>query len=88
MRCCRLTHIRSTAQFYDELARQLDLPPHFGRNLDALWDSLTGDVAGPVEIVWEGADEARTRLGPDYAKLVKLLEDVAAERDDFTLTLR
>lgn len=26
---------------HDEIARQMNLPGHYGRNLDALWDVLT-----------------------------------------------
>ena len=26
---------------YDEIIRALEMPPHFGRNLDALWDELS-----------------------------------------------
>ena len=86
MKRCVLRDIRTLAQFYDELARQLAFPPHFGRNLDALWDVLTGEVAGPFEIVWEGS--AQANLGADYSRLVALLNDLATERDDFTFTLR
>jgi len=85
---CILRDIRTLAQLYDELARQLDFPAHFGRNLDALWDVLSGDVEGPFEIVWEGAEQAKPALGGDYAGLVALLNEAAAERDDFTFTLR
>ena len=85
---CVLNDIHTLAQFYDELARQLAFPAHFGRNLDALWDVLTGDVAGPFEIVWEGPAQAQVSLGLDYDKLITLLNDLAAERDDFTFTLR
>ena len=85
---CVLRDLRSLAQFYDELARQLAFPPHFGRNLDALWDVLTVEVAGPFEIVWEESAKAQANLGLDYAKLIILLNDLAAERDDFTFTLR
>ena len=85
---CVLSDIQTLAQFYDELARQLAFPPHFGRNLDALWDVLTGEVAGPIEIVWEESAKAQANLGLDYAKLIILLNDLAAERDDFTITLR
>lgn len=85
---CVLRDIRTLAQFYDELARQLAFPPHFGRNLDALWDVLTGEVAGPLEIVWEESEQAQANLGVDYAKLIILFNDLAAERDDFTFTLR
>jgi len=84
---CVLRDIRTLAQFYDELARQLVFPAYFGHNLDALWDVLTGEVAGPFEIVWEQSAQAQANLGLDYAKLIILLNDLAAERDDFTFTL-
>lgn len=84
MRHCRLTGIRSLDQLYDELAHQLGFPRHFGRNLDALWDTLTTDVEGPLAIVWEDSDQAQACLGDDYARMVTLLEEVATERGDMT----
>lgn len=85
MKRCRLTDIRTLDQLYNELARQLGFPPHFGRNLDALWDVLTADIEGPLEIVWEDPELSRAGLGDGYARLVSLLEDAAAERGDMTL---
>ena len=35
---------------HDILSRALALPEHYGRNLDALWDCLTGDLSVPCEI--------------------------------------
>jgi ribonuclease inhibitor len=70
---------------YDALQRQLALPRHFGRNLDALWDALTTDVPGPVTIEWR--DPARAALGDNYDRLVETLRDVAAERSDFRLVI-
>ena len=85
MKSCRLNNIRTLDQLYDELARQLGFPRHFGRNLDALWDVLTADVEGPLSIVWEDAEQAQACLGDDYARVVALLEEAAAERGDMTL---
>ena len=73
---------------YDILARDLGLPKHFGRNLDALYDALTGDVAGPVEIVVEDAKALRRALGPAAAPLLKALADAAKARRDLTVHLR
>lgn len=72
---------------YTTLQEQLDLPRHFGRNLDALFDALTADVSGPVEIVWKEHAWARAKLGADYDRLMTTLRDVENERADFTLTL-
>jgi ribonuclease inhibitor len=70
---------------YDEIERQLSLP-YFGRNLDALWDLLTRDVDGPVEIFWRESDASRARLGPDFDRITALLREVAEDRPDVYLT--
>ncbi|AVG16184.1 barstar family protein [Chromobacterium vaccinii] len=88
VKVCELRHIRSLEQFYDELERQLSLPAHFGRNLDALYDSLANDVAGPFELLWRDTEEARRGLGQDvYATVLEILQTVAEERGDVTLDI-
>ena len=71
--------------FYNELALQLLLPDHFGRNLDALWDTLTADVSGPLEIVWENTAVSGKALGDKFEQLMKLLQDIEEERPDITV---
>lgn len=73
---------------YDTLQRELDLPAHFGRNLDALWDALTMEVPFPVEILWKDHSWARVKLGADYDRLIATFHDVENEREDFLLTLQ
>jgi ribonuclease inhibitor len=70
---------------YDEVERQLTLP-YFGRNLDALWDVLTREVEGPVEILWRESDVSRARLGPDFDRVTALLREVAEDRPDVYVT--
>ncbi|MBT0653894.1 barstar family protein [Geomobilimonas luticola] len=70
----------SMETFYAELERQLALPRHFGRNLDALWDVLTADVPGPLELVWNRAGLSRAAMGDSFERVVELLRDAAAER--------
>ncbi|KMN48510.1 barnase inhibitor [Chromobacterium violaceum] len=88
VKVCELRHIRSLDQLYDELQRQLPLPGHFGRNLDALYDSLANDVEGPFELLWRDTEEARRGMGADvYATVLEILETVAEERGDVTLDI-
>jgi ribonuclease inhibitor len=63
---------------HEALARDLRLPAHYGRNLDALWDCLTTDVKGPVEIVLRNAATAK----PSLRAYVALLREAAAKRRD------
>ncbi len=79
--------IRTLDDLYDQLASGLGFPPHFGRNLDALWDTLSSDVEGPFEIVWKGSDLSKRLMGPSFQKVAKLLRLLEEERDDFTFTL-
>ena len=73
---------KSIDAVYNILARELALPKHFGRNLDALYDALTGDVEGAFEIVVEDAKALEAALGVKGKALLKLLRDVAKARGE------
>ncbi len=77
--------VHSLDELYDEIARQLPLPDYFGRNLDALWDVLSTDIEGPVEMVWGDAEHSKRSMGKDYERVVFLLRDLTAEREDFRI---
>jgi ribonuclease inhibitor len=80
--------IRSLDEFYDEISRKLNFPDHFGRNLDALWDILTTDVEGPVELFWEDSAASRSSMGKNFDTVSALLRDVEKERHDFHVIFR
>ncbi|GHD59047.1 barstar family protein [Jeongeupia chitinilytica] len=83
-----LHDIRSMDDVYAQLARQLPLPAHFGRNLDALFDLLTADLEGSLTLNWPDAADARPYLGADrHAALLTTLRDAADERDDLHLRI-
>ena len=75
--------IGNLQEFYDEMARKLPFPDYFGRNLDALWDVLTTDIEGPVELVWEDSAASKKSMGKAFDKVSALLRDVEKERKDF-----
>ena len=80
--------IHSLDEFYDEIARLLHFPDYFGRNLDALWDLLTTDIEGPVELIWEDSAISKKSMGKDFARVDALLQDLMKERRDFRVTFR
>ncbi len=80
--------IRSLEEFYDAISAKLAFPSHFGRNLDALWDVLTTDVEGPLEIIWEDSAVSKQAMGPDYDRVRSVLSDVQKERPDFHVIFR
>jgi ribonuclease inhibitor len=80
--------IRNLQEFYDEIARKLPFPDYFGRNLDALWDVLTTDIEGPVELVWEDSAASKKSMGKAFDKVSSLLRDLEKEREDFKVLFR
>ncbi|KAF0811673.1 Barstar [Andreprevotia sp. IGB-42] len=82
-----LKQIHSLDDVYDQLAAQLPFPAHFGRNLDALYDVLTGDLTGPVQVIWHHADDARAALGDHFETLLTVFNEAAAERDDLDIVI-
>ncbi|MBP2676159.1 MAG: barnase inhibitor barstar [Deltaproteobacteria bacterium] len=77
--------VRSLDRFYEEISAQLEFPGHFGRNLDALWDVLTADIEGPIEVVWEAPDSSREAMGRDFDRVLRVLRRVDRKRKDFLL---
>ena len=80
--------IRNLQEFYHEIARKLPLPEYFGRNLDALWDVLTTDIEGPVELIWEDSAASQKAMGKAFDKISALLREMEKEREDFKVHLR
>ncbi len=80
--------IRSMEDFYTEVSRELKFPEHFGRNLDALWDVLTADIAGPIHLIWDDSAVSQQSMGKDFDKICALLKNEKKERDDFQVTFK
>lgn len=80
--------VTSLAEAWELLARALELPEHFGRNLDALHDCLTGDVPGPLVVEWRNSARTEATLGPDFGRIRATMEEAAAERPDLRVRFR
>lgn len=74
-------------ELHQLLQDKLRLHEHYGHNLDALWDALTGEVMMPLTIRWSFFDACRETLG-DYAdQVVEVMREAEQEIDGFILEL-
>ncbi len=89
MKRARLDETHDTMEkVYAKLGADLAFPAYFSGNLDALWDVLLRDVAGPFEIVWPGAAKAGGKIGPKFKALLALLVELEEARGDFRFKRR
>ncbi|REK76710.1 barstar family protein [Paenibacillus paeoniae] len=68
---------------HDWLKERLSLPEFYGRNLDALWDSVTGIVPLPLRIVWIADTDQAER----YTAFVELFQEAADEYEDIAFEM-
>ncbi|MEI0737237.1 barstar family protein [Paenibacillus sp. JTLBN-2024] len=80
-------NIGSIDQLHAVLKEGLDLPDHYGGNLDALWDSLTGWVDMPLTVRWVRFKESEKKLGEYSHSLLELFRDAEEELEGFRLEL-
>jgi len=77
------TDIGDYEDFYAQLKEKVTLPEHFGDNLDALSDVITGGLEMPLhfEFVNMTVDQLET-----FEDLLTTLEDAEDETEGFTFT--
>ena len=67
--------------FYAQLKEKLTLPEHFGDNLDALFDVITGELEMPLHLEFVNMSVEQLEIFED---LLTTLEDADDEVQDFT----
>lgn len=68
------------------LAYRLDLPAHYGKNLDALYDVLT-EESRMAAIRIAGTKEAQGELTAYMPKLLRVFEDAARENERISVEI-
>ncbi|MFC9708843.1 barstar family protein [Paenibacillus sp. NPDC056933] len=79
--------IHGQEELHDVLQERLELGPSYGRNLDALWDCLTGFVSMPLTIQWIDFDTSRKYLGEYADRLLDVMQEAEEELEEFTFDL-
>lgn len=67
--------------FYTQLKEKLPLPEHFGDNLDALFDVITGELETPLHLEFVNMSVEQLEIFED---LLTTLEDAEDEVEDFS----
>ena len=79
-----LNEMKSEEEVHSYLMEQLELPDFYGRNLDALYDMLTGWMCDNVCLEITPCEDENSPLYAFAGRLVRMLEDGAQtleERD-------
>lgn len=69
--------------FYSQLKEKLKLPDHFGDNLDALSDVISGELEMPLHIEFVNLSVDQLEIFED---LLTTLEDAEDEVEDFSFS--
>ena len=67
--------------FYAQLKEKLTLPEHFGDNLDALFDVITGELEMPLHLEFVNMSVEQLEIFEDLLTTLEYAED---EVEDFT----
>lgn len=77
------TDIGDYEDFYAQLKEKITLPEHFGGNLDALSDVITGELEMPLHLEFVNMTVDQLEMFED---LLTTLEDAEDETEEFTFT--
>lgn len=77
------TDIGDYEDFYAQLKKKIQLPEHFGDNLDALFDTITGDLEMPLHLEFVNMTVDQLEIFED---LLTTLEDAEEEVEDFSFS--
>ena len=69
--------------FYAQLKEKLPLPEHFGDNLDALFDVITGELEMPLHLEFVNMSVEQLEIFED---LLTTLEDAEDDVEDFSFS--
>ena len=69
--------------FYAQLKEKLPLPEHFGDNLDALFDVITGELEMPLHLEFVNMSVEQLEIFED---LLTTLENAEEEVEGFTFS--
>jgi ribonuclease inhibitor len=80
--------VKSQDHLHTMLAKQLNFPTHYGKNLDSLYDILSTDFGGQTIIKIQSLSILISKLGPDYTNaLILAIRDASEDNPKVVLLI-
>lgn len=80
--------VKSQDDIHSMLAKQLNFPTTYGKNLDSLYDALSSDNTGLAVIKIKSLSILKSKLGSDYIEaLMRAISDASEENPKIVLLL-
>ena len=73
-------------EFHILIKEKMDFPDYYGKNLDALWDLLTGYIELPISITWINYKRSLDIIGTNVEAIAKVFEDASHELTELEFT--
>lgn len=78
--------VKSQDHLHTILAKELNFPSHYGKNLDSLYDVLSTDFGGQTIIKIKSLGILRSKLGADYTDaLILAIRDASEDNPKVVL---
>lgn len=76
-------------EIHREIKQKLELPDWYGENLDALWDSITGLMYTPANIIITYMPETKkaASLRDEINKVIDVFKEAQAEYGEIRVTI-
>ncbi|MGN0441207.1 MAG: barstar family protein [Acutalibacteraceae bacterium] len=80
---------RYLGEVHKIIQEKLELPEWYGKNLDALWDALTGIMYVPanIKIIYKPKKIASMELSDEICKIIEVFKEAVQEYNEFTLSV-
>ena len=80
--------VKSQDDFHTKLAKQLNFPKYYGKNLDALYDILSTDLGNQNIIKIKHLSILKSKLGADYMEaLIQAILDASQDNPKVVLLI-
>ena len=71
--------VETSREMHAAIQEGLKLPEYYGKNLDALWDCLTGDLETPCEIYIKGMGRKNEMMNALLEAVLEMMERAAEQ---------